>query len=148
MYAIVICKYAVVPKMEWAKFILIHILCTFHLIILVRRHSAGIDVLLSPSPVLATPTLTTPTLATLPLATPRLAIPPLSLSLFPMSIFKSKHPFYVAAPQNLPCPILSLHLATILFIEPPYFFESFSVVLALPSPKSMFLIKLKSAYNE
>ena len=55
MYAIVICKYAVVPKMDWAKFILIHILSTFHLIIHVCRPCAGIDVLFSPSPVLATP---------------------------------------------------------------------------------------------
>ena len=128
------------PKMDWAKFILIHILCTFHLIILVRRHSAGIDVLLSPSPVLATPTLTTPTLATLPLATPRLAIPPLSLSL-PTRTLSNEYlqvetPLYVAAPQNLPCPILSLHLATILFIEPPYYFESFTPPPHLLSPCS------------
>lgn len=99
--------------------------------------------------------LTRPTLATLPLAlSPR----PVSQSLlslclfppglFPMSIFKSKHPFMS---QHLRIyPVLSCH-----YIWRPYFLSSRHIILKVlvwffhpPSPKSMFLIKLKSAYNE
>ena len=68
--------------------------------------------------------------------------------LFPMSIFKSKHPFMS---QHLRIyPVLSCH-----YLWRPYFLSSRHIILKVlvwffhpPSPKSMFLIKLKSAYNE